>query len=596
MNKQSFNKILAIILILTMFLGVQASVKAEDATATPVSDPFTLTFDSTSRSGVPGSIVKYSLTITNNSAGSPADFSIAISSIGGWTPAPSVDTSSVTLNDGETSAAITIFVPVPSSASAGQDDIQSVSVTSGGITKTWNLTTKVNSANSGRPILLVNAYYINAGKAAAGSTMELAVEFYNSGSAVANNVVVSFDGGTSFYLNGTGGVTSVQNIDPGHKFTAKQQFSGAAELAWLDIATIKVDVSYTDSLGTPYTGSFNLTLNSSGGGSYSYATATPAASFKPQIVVTSYKTDVDILQPGTTFDLALDVRNLGTADATAVTMVLGGGATSGGSDNGTPQAGGVSGSGGDLSVFAPLNSSNLVYLGDIKKDAVVSLNQKLIVNVTAQPGVYTLKISFVYTDAKGNNVVDDQVITLLVYSLPQVDVNFYRDAGDFMVGNMGILPLQVTNLGKKTSVLGNMTVTADGADVTNNVSLVGALDPGGYYTLDTNIIPMNEGPLDVKVTINYTDDFNQPRTVEKTISINVIAAPEITSPDMTLGPDGKPIMDFPTETAPETFWQKVGRFFKGLFGLDSSPSNNNGSGATEPPVDNSAPIITGGKG
>jgi hypothetical protein len=70
-----------------------------------------------------------------------------------------------------------------------------------------------------------------------------------------------------------------------------------------------------------------------------------------------------------------------------------------------------------------------------------------------------------------------------------------------------------------------MTVTAEGADITNNVSLVGSLDPGGYYTLDANIIPMNEGPLDVKVTINYTDDFNQTRTIEKTIAVNVVAAP-----------------------------------------------------------------------
>jgi hypothetical protein len=266
-------------------------------------------------------------------------------------------------------------------------------------------------------------------------------------------VIISYDAGTSFYLQGSGGTDYIENIDDGGKFTSKQRFLGALELAWTDIAPVKVDVSYTDDAGTAYSASFILNLNSAGGET-SYATATPATVNKPQMVVTGYKTDVDILQPGTTFDLALNVRNMGSADANAVTMVLGGGATSSGSDNGTPQPGGVSGSSGDLTVFAPLNSSNLVYLGDIKKDAVTTINQKLIVNVTAQPGVYTLKISFVYNDAKGNNVVDDQVITLLVYSLPQVDVNFYRDAGEFSVGTMGVLPLQVTNLGKKSSVLG----------------------------------------------------------------------------------------------------------------------------------------------
>ncbi len=447
---------------------------------------------------------------------------------------------------------------------------------------------------SSRPVLVVNTYTVAEGRVAAGEEFVLAVELYNKGDKEAHKVIITYDAGTSFYLQGSGGTDYVENIDDGGKYTSKQRFLGALELAWTDIAPVIVDVSYTDDTGTAYSASFTLNLNSAGGSTTS-ATATPASANKPQMVVTGYKTDVDILQPGTTFDLALDIRNMGSADASAVTMVLGGGATSSGSDNGTPQPGGVSGSSGDLSVFAPLNSSNLVFLGDIKKDAVTTINQKLIVNVTAQPGVYTLKISFVYTDAKGNNVVDDQVITLLVYSLPQVDVNFYRDAGEFSVGTMGVLPLQVTNLGKKSSVLGNMTVTADGADITNNVSLVGSLDPGGYYTLDANILPMNEGPLDVKVVINYTDDFNQPRTIEKVITVNVVAAPVMPTPETTLGPDGKPVSNLPTDAAPETFWQKIARFFKGLFGLDSSPTSN-GSGTTEGPSDQTKPVISGGKG
>ena len=133
-------------------------------------------------------------------------------------------------------------------------------------------------------------------------------------------------------------------------------------------------------------------------------------------------------------------------------------------------------------------------MGNLAKDAVVSIPVKLIVNVSTVPGAYTLKLSFVYNDAKGNRLVDDQVITLLVYALPQVEISYYRDPGIFNAGMMTVLPLQVTNLGKKSYVLGNMKVTAENADVTNNVALVGALDPGGYFTLDTNFMPYNEGP------------------------------------------------------------------------------------------------------
>jgi hypothetical protein len=35
--------------------------------------------------------------------------------------------------------------------------------------------------------------------------------------------------------------------------------------------------------------------------------------------------------------------------------------------------------------------------------------------------------------------------------------------------------------------------------------------------------------------------------------------------------EGMPPIDMGVQPAPETFWQKVLRFFRGLFGLDSAP-------------------------
>jgi hypothetical protein len=287
---------------------------------------------------------------------------------------------------------------------------------------------------------------------------------------------------------------------------------------------------------------------------------------------------------------------MGSSDALGVTMILGGGAGSSSTDSGTPQAGGVSGSSGELTNFAPLNSSNLTYLGDVKQNISTSVSQRLIVNTTTEPGVYTLKLSFVYTNSKGTQVVDDQVITLLVYSLPQVQVDFYRDPGMFTAQMMNVLPLQVTNLGKKQAVLGNMKVTAQGADITNNVSLVGALDPGGYYTLDANIVPQQEGPLDIDVIINYTDDFNAARTIEQKVHIDVQPAMAITPEGTQSGVKGGADGGSTVPSGPETIWHKIGRFLKGMFGLDSG----NGSQQVTPSTTESAPIqsypLPGGKG
>jgi len=250
--------------------------------------------------------------------------------------------------------------------------------------------------------------------------------------------------------------------------------------------------------------------------------------------------------------------------------VLGGGVTTE-TASGTPVPGGVSGSGADLTNFAPLGSSNLLYLGDVGVGSGLRATMKLIVNVNAQPGAYPLKVSFVYDDTRGTRLVDDQVITLLVYSMPQMDIGFYRDPGVLFAGQPNSLPLQVTNLGKKTVVMGNMTVTSADADVTNNVSLVGALEPGGYFTLDSMVIPMQAGALEIMVTINYTDDFNQARTIQQSLSLLVEEMPTMDPMLEGMGGEIQGMESGMGMATEETLQQKILRFVLGLIGLDSAP-------------------------
>lgn len=410
----------------------------------------------------------------------------------------------------------------------------------------------------------------------------------NRGPVSSFNNTVTFEG-EGFFPQGSGGMQYVQNIEPGGKITFNQDFMVGDALDYIETATIKATAVYLDAAGKSYTDVFTISVPVTSGVNYA-GTATPKTTSRPKLVITENATDIDPLQPGSIFELSLKVKNLGTTDAKSVIMVLGGGATTY-SDTGTPQPG----SGADLTNFAPLGSSNIVVVGDVAQGAEVTIKLKLVVNVTTVPGAYTLKTSFAFTDPSAKNFTDDQVITLLVYQLPQVEVSFYRDPGMMTAGMPNILPLQVTNLGKKSTVLGNMTVTADGVDVTNNTALVGALDPGGYFTLDSEIMPFAEGPLEIKVTISYTDDFNTPREVVQTLKVEVMPEPVFT-PDPNMGPDGLPI----EQPQVETFWGKIGRFFKGLFGLDSGVKKPVDSEiSTEVPLEGgggSSPVISGPKG
>ncbi len=173
----------------------------------------------------------------------------------------------------------------------------------------------------------------------------------------------------------------------------------------------------------------------------------------------------------------------------------------------------------------------------------------------------------------GEVINDEQVITLLVYSLPTVDVSFYRPPDPFFVGQPGALPIQVVNLGKRLSVLGTMKITSANGTIENGTSLVGSLDAGGYFTLDAMIIPEQSGKMDLDITIDYTDDFNQARTVTRKLEIEVMEGFARANPRSQYGRRRRVAEGLPTPTA-ETTLQKVWRFVLGLFGLDSAPPSN----------------------
>lgn len=591
-------RILSIFMLTSLLLGLAVNPgRAQSAQETPQAeinqtDAFTISGEN-AKSGLPGTSLTYNLTVQNNTA---APLALTLSAQNS-SPDPLysavVSPASLTV-DANSSAGFSVTVGIGAAALPGYNTTIEVTATDAVAgSNTYMISANVvapaataTPAPDGRPSIVLESYGVTGDVIKPGQEFDLTMKIKNIGREYAEAVTFTFSGADFLPVSG-GGMTVLNEVDPGEEVTFKQRFIAASTLTGSSVATLPVALAYSSlSSGTAYTDSLTLTIrldkasSSSGSGGYA-ATRTPTQVARPQLVVSGYKTNVDPLQPGATFELELNVQNLGSADARSVTMVLGGGTTSTDS-SGTPVPGGeVSGSSGDLSTFAPLGSSNLVYIGDIPQGTTITSKQKLIVNVTANPGAYSFKISFVYDDAKGNRLVNDQVITLLIYQLPQVEINFYRDAGIFYTGQMGSLPLQVTNLGKKSSVLGNMTVSAENADITNGVSLVGALDPGGYYTLDANIIPYQSGPLELQVSVNYTDDFNQSRTINQTLTINVedMPTPEVLPPGEGGMPD--PGMQVPQD---ETLWQKIVRAVKGFFGLDSAQDTNNNGGTIDTTV------------
>lgn len=450
-----------------------------------------------------------------------------------------------------------------------------------------------------RPVVVLASYSSKPALITPGKDLNLEIRLVNQGQSPARNIILTVPAGNFIPLE-TGGVLAFGELAPGEKRKLSQPLAASLSLAGSSVATLEIKISYTDTLGQAYNEAFTIALNLAPpvyGGPAPTATPTPTptpiAINRPQLVISAYTTDVTPLQPGTQFSLAMTVFNTGNADAKRVTMIVGGASLNTNPNNGDKdptQPDGFTASGGEFTNFSPVGVSNVQSLGDLPAGIALTAQQPLIVNVTTNPGAYSLKISFAYLDAKGNLLIDDQVISLLVLSLPVVEINFYRDPGPMFLGQPNQLPVQIVNLGRKSAVFGNMTVSAPNGQLTNATIFVGPLEPGGYFPLDATWIPDFSGLFELTVSVDYTDDFNQPQNITKLLSLEVLEAPPMEpgfEPGMGPG-DGEG--GFPPEAQPETFWDKVLRFLAGLFGLDSAqPTQAAPEGVMPPEGEGSSP-------
>ena len=441
-----------------------------------------------------------------------------------------------------------------------------------------------------RPQIGVQNYRTNPVSVRYGEDFKLFVKLRNEGHANAYNVQVSFTS-TDFIPLRNGGVVIVGDLTAGNSTDLEQSLTAATYLFGKTFAPVDMNLSYADANGAAFTEKFTLNIAVAGGGFVSAATSTPTGVKTSQLVITSYASNIDPLQPGEQFNLTMTVQNSGNIPAQRVTMIVGGG-SGGGGGGGTPQPGGVAGGGGEFTNFAPVGASNVQTLGDLPAGGMIQASQSLIVNVSTNPGAYPMKVTFSYLNDKNEVINDEQVITLLVYSLPNVDVSFYRPPDPFFVGQPGALPLQVANIGKRLAVLGTMKVTSEDGFIENGTSLIGSLDQGGYFTLDSVFVPDQAGTMTLDITIDYTDDFNQARTITRTLDVEVMEAFVEPTPDPSTG--GGEVIPTPQE---ENALQKVWRFILGLFGLDSAPPSNGDPGIVPiEPQEKPIEPIPGGRG
>ena len=267
-----------------------------------------------------------------------------------------------------------------------------------------------------------------------------------------------------------------------------------------------LELRYSDADGEQYADTFPIGLVISG-----------EAALGPMPVVTHYDFGGE-LAPGQVFELVLEVENVGPSDAQRTRLVLGGGAMSGASDP-------TGGSG--LGVVAPLETSNVRYLGRLAAGAIQTVRQKMVVSGAAKAGVYVLDVTFQYADPEGRAQVASSVVSLLVGREVQLLVNPIDVVTSTVVGDRQALAFEIVNAGTDTVNIGNVKVTGGRAlAVEDGTVFVGPLDGAGFYPVDVTVIGKAPGRSEITVTVEYVDDFRRAQKVEERFDLEVVAAPE----------------------------------------------------------------------
>ena len=409
-----------------------------------------------------------------------------------------------------------------------------------------------------RPLLNLRTYYYDDTDTYAGGEFSIRSVFQNLGQEDAYNIVITYSSNDLTPIQ-NGGVAIIGSMQVSEKVSKTMYFAVADDIDYSP-ATINVDVDYKNVKGNSYSQSFTISISIAGYGPY--RTATPAG--RPQIVVSGYESSVETLVPGSLFELDMNLQNRGLLRANNVDMTIG---NSNDSTNDN---------------FLPIGSSNIQVIGNVAVQQTVKVKQSFVVNSDLEPGVYPLNLTFTYSDDDGNDFTDNQIITLLVYLVPSIQINFYEVPDSYNLGEQGTLPIQVVNLSSDDILLGDILVEVADAELSNYTTFVGTLESGGTFTMDTDITPNQSGEIPVTVTLKYQDNFKEAETITEILTITVegqgFGGPGQGSQQGTLSEqDGiqQPGSMGNQEQSGDTVWNIILRFIRGMVGFDSSASTNN---------------------
>lgn len=349
---------------------------------------------------------------------------------------------------------------------------------------------------AGKPQLVIEQVSTEPSAPTIGQPFTLTLMIHNAGAGAARNVILNNDTPSPFAAVGAGSALAVGGI--GWQETVQTAVSLVADqTAKVGVNNHPITLSYTNAAGEASESKQNVAITIS-------ASTTVQSAPEALVVVDAYAAEVAPITPGRPFTLAVDLRNVGGAAARQVTVEF------------------------SSETITPLGSGNVRFLAGLDAGAAGQVQGQFILDGGAKAGVHLMKLKIGHADskdAKGEPVVREEQISLLVVSPPQLRFSFYRDPGPALVGQTLDLPVEVFNVGKTVVSSTRAEFMSDDLEIISPPGFIGALDAGVSVTVDGQAQPRQAGPAIVRVRVHYLDDFNQEKFVDGEMEVQVEEAP-----------------------------------------------------------------------
>lgn len=283
-----------------------------------------------------------------------------------------------------------------------------------------------------------------------------------------------------------------------------------------------------------------------------------AAQNRPILVITDYSTQPREVAPGAPFDLTLTLRNEGDRQAQQLLLTL----ESDSAGSGSPTAGSAGAdaqTAPELGTAAPvsvLRSGNVRYIGDISAGSAQTVTFRLISSGDSRPRAYNLGFLLEYVNSSsGRDESSRQAIGLPLVRDAGLKVAALRTPKKPRVGQAFKITGDIINSGSFTVHGVTAEAIGNGFEIVREADFIGPLDGGDTDSFDIRLRPQKRSAREVKLTIGYRDDYNQERSITRTIEL----APE--KAQAAEADEG--------EKSAGGFFGAIARWFRALLGIGS---------------------------